>query len=833
MVRKWNSGRLWLVCSLLVLAVIAVYLPVIRLSFLAFDDDYYVTANPHVSAGLTSAGLRWAFTQAHSANWHPLTWFSHMLDCQLYGLRPAGHHLTNVLFHAANSVVLFLWLRSLTGTCWRSAFVAALFALHPLHVESVAWVAERKDVLCAFFGLLSLWAYMRYAQKSLVSSRWSAANSQQAKDHAQWTTDHGSRFTLNASSFYLFSLFLFALGLMSKPMLVTWPFVMLLLDYWPLGRMQNDERRMMNKEPDTMSASRRGHVQGSSSFLIHPSSLILLEKLPFFALSAASCVITVVAQKAGGAMVTLQTLPFWQRVINAADSYLRYLGHLFWPADLAAIYTSTNWSAVELSLAVGLLIGITLVGVWQRKRRPYLLVGWFWYLGTLVPVIGLVQVGNQTMADRYTYLPTIGVFLMVAWSSAELAGKWKSRSSWDASPKRPLPRGDGDPSRMSLPGRACLAAAAIATLSACAVVAHHQLRFWQSSESLFRHALSVDPNNFVAWTGLGYWLAEQGQAGEAEACYRAAVQIRPSFAEAWNGLGCALANSGRYAEAVTNYETAVHLSPGHIKARDNLAAALAACGRIEEAKAQCREAARVDPGAAEPHSNLAALLARQGRWEQAVTEYRLALDRDPSLLDARCGLAGALAKAGKPEEGMRELSNLLELQPTHRLARLQLGSILARQGKTDQAVAEFSELLHSNPDDAEAHYHLGLALSAQGKPREALAHYRAALKTRPEYLEALNNLAWLLATQPDPQLRDGTEAVRLSERACQLTDYKQALMLGTLGAAYAEAGRFPEAIEAAHKAKALAEQENDNEVAAMNAKLLAFYLARQPYRESR
>ena len=801
-----------LVSALLVLAVLAVYLPVIGLNFLTFDDDCYVTRNPQVVGGLTWAGLRWAFTHAHCANWHPLTWLSHMLDCQLYGLNPAGHHLTNLLFHATNAVLLFLWLRSLTAAFWRSAFVAALFALHPLHVESVAWVAERKDVLSSFFGLLTLMAYARYAKKAVVGNQWSVIGDQLSGVPASHNgplalrsrTAEDGRPTDHRLLFYLLSLFFFALGLMSKPMLVTWPCVMLLLDYWPLRRMQNEECRMKNEEAtDTHPAARSTHHV--SRFTFHVS--LLLEKLPFFGLSAASSVVTVLAQKAGGALVPLAALPLGARMLNALDGYLRYCWHLFWPADLAVIYTFTGRTAAETALAGLLVIAVTFAAIWQRKRQPYLLVGWAWYLGTLVPVIGLAQVGYQTMADRYTYLPAIGLFIVLAWGAAELTA---------TGPRR----------------RLALASAAVATLTVCALTAQTQLLYWQNPESLFRHALKATKDNYVAWSGLGYYLAEQGQPRQAEACYRAAVEINPSFAEAWNGLGYTLAAMRRHDEAIPSFETAIRLAPDHLKARDNLATTLAACGRLDEAKAQCRAASQLDAHAAEPHSNLGALLAREGKWEEAVTEFRLALERDPLLDEARCGLAGALAKQGNYEDAIRELSELLKLRPAYSPARLQLGAILALQGNVDQAISEFSESLRTNPADSAAHYHLALALSAQGKPKDALLHYRAAVKARPNFPEALNNLAWMLATQPDPQLRDGQQALDLAERACRLTEYKQAFMVGTLAAAYAEARRFPEAVAAAEKAKALAERANDKEVAAMNLKLLALYRSGQPYRDT-
>ena len=752
----------------------AVYLPAVEFNFITFDDDRYVTGNPQVQGGLTGTAVSWAFTHAYSANWHPLTWLSHMLDCQLYGLNPAGHHLTNFLFHAANTVLLFLWLRSLTGAFWRSAFVAALFALHPLHVESVAWVAERKDVLSAFFGLLSLWAYTRYAGKSEIRNL---------------TVASSSGANRRGSFYYALALLLFGLGLMSKPMLVTWPCVMLLLDYWPLGRGAEFGNRR-----DTPTPLRRW-------------AWLVLEKLPFFALSAAASVVTVLAQRAGGAMVSMESLPLGPRILNALDAYLRYLGKLLWPADLAVIYPLASRAAAGTLLAGLLVVAVTLLAFWQRRRRPYLPVGWAWYLGTLVPVIGLVQVGNQSMADRYTYLPAVGLFIILAWGAADITAAW---------PKR----------------RLALAAAATAILAACALTAQAQLRHWQNTESLFRHTLAVTTNNFVAWNNLGFCLAKQGQPREAEACYRAAVEINPDFQDSWSNLGSLLAETMRHEEAIATYETALQTHPGFIKVRNGLATALAMTGRLEEAKAQCREAARLDPGSAEARSNLGALLAREGQFDEAVVEFRLAVELDPSLAVARCGLGGALGKQGKYEEAVRELSATVKLQPTCAPARLQLGVILAMQANVDQAISAFSELLRLNPTDPEAHYHLALALSRQRKTQDALRHYRAAVKARPNFPEALNNLAWAMATHPDPQFRDGREAVRLANRACQLTGQKQAYMLGTLGAAYAEAGRFPEAVATAEQAKALAEKTNEPEVAATNGKLLELYRSKQPYRDT-
>ena len=396
------------ICLLLTLLTAAVYAPVVKQGFINFDDPDYVTGNPRVQAGLTLASIQWAFTSSYSSNWHPLTWLSHMLDCQLYSLKPAGHHITNLLFHIANSLLLFGLLHRLTGALWRSAFAAALFALHPLHVESVAWVSERKDVLSAFFFMLTLWAYVRYTEKSALSNQRSVAGSPAsgtpAADNGQRTAQHATRNTHPvsilhppSSIFYLLALSFFALGLMSKPMLVTLPFVLLLLDYWPLGRLQLST------------------INPPLSTTVRPSTLrrLVVEKTPFFGLAAISCVLTFLVQNASGAMPSLAKSPLELRLANALVAYARYLGKTFWPSKLAVFYPYSplsldSWQVVGAAL---LLLTATAAVVLIGRRGPYLLVGWLWFLGTLVPVIGLVQVGKQSWADRYTYLPHVGLFL--------------------------------------------------------------------------------------------------------------------------------------------------------------------------------------------------------------------------------------------------------------------------------------------------------------------------------------------------------------------------------------------------------------------------------------
>ena len=659
------------VCVLLALITLLVYLPVRHDSFV-YDDLEYVTQNPVVQAGLTWWGFKWAFTTMTTANWYPLTWLSHMLDCQLFGLNAGGHHLVNVLFHAANAVLLFGLLRRLTGTCWPSALIAALFAWHPLHVESVAWVAERKDVLSTFFGLLTLWAYTRYAREQ-------AARSPQPE-----TLPERHAFSLRllpSSRFYFPALFFFALGLMSKPMLVTVPFVLLLLDYWPLQRVPNYELRFSRW------------------------SRLVLEKWPFFLLAAASCVVTFVAQKHGEAVAPLEEYPLSARLGNAAVACLEYLFKSVYPVNLAVFYPLPEgmvWG--QVAGAVMVLAVITGL-VWRARRQcPYLFTGWFWYLGMLVPVIGVVQVGLQAMADRYMYLPSIGVFMGAVFGLRELAKKLRLA-----------------------PGVIILVGGIV--LAGCLWGTTRQLRCWRNSETLFRHALAVTENNYPAHNNLGAALDAEGQSAEAIRQFQAALRLAPDYADAHNNLGIALNQEGQSAEAIRQFQEAVRLKPDFSKALNNLGNAFATIGRFDE----------------------------------AIKSYRQAIQ--------------------------------------------------------------------INSNNPETFLHLGMVLDQLGRTREAVAQYREALRLNPNLLEALNNLAWALATSSDDQLRNGAEAVRLAERACELTHYSQPLIMGTLAAAYAEVGRFPEAVAAAEKAEKLAMSAGLTAVAADDRQLLELYRAGKPYHE--
>jgi protein O-mannosyl-transferase len=762
MPEKQNHNHPVLVAVLLVLAVGAVYLPVVGFEFTNYDDTYYVTRNPHVLQGLTWEGVRWAFTQGYSGNWHPITWISHMLDCQLYGLIAAGHHLTNLLLHAANSVLVFLVLRCLTGAVWRSACVAALFALHPLHVESVVWVAERKDLLSSLFGLLCLWAYARYAMGK--GRRQKAECRIEAMTAVERSPQLPSSFCLHPSSFYFLSLFFFALGLMSKPMLVTWPCVLLLLDFWPLRRIQKAEGRMENAAPSGTQHAARNTLDVS----------LLLEKIPFFVLSAVSSVVTFLVQQSWGAVVPLDHVPLTLRLLNVPVSYLRYLGNLVWPTDLAVMYPYVRGWPTGLVLGALLVLGAaTLLVLWQQNRRPYLLTGWAWFLGTLVPVIGLIQVGNQSIADRYTYLPAIGIFILAVWGAAEWVG---------AQPAR----------------RAIAAVAATVMLTVCALLAQTQALCWQTTETLFRRALAVTSRNFVAYNSLGFYYVAQNNAEAAQRAFRAALTIQPACQYSWQGLGTALIAQRKYTEAIAACQKALEADPGMASAHSTLGLALMKLGQTNDAILHYSEALRAQPQLAEAHYNLANALAGQGQFEAARTHYAASLRSDPGSADAHNNLA----------------------------------YMLAREGTLDRAESEFRSALALRPDLWQARYGLASALVREGKVLEAIEQYQAILVTKPDFVEVLNRLAWLLAVHPDPRVRNGAQAVELAERACRLTQRRQPGALRTLAAAYAEAGRFAEAVSSAQQAQRLAEAAGQMEFVRRNQPLLELLQAGQPYREA-
>ena len=517
----------WIICLVLAVGTIALYCPVLWHEFVNYDDPDYILNNPHVNAGLTWPGILWAFTHAASANWHPLTWISHMLDCQLFGTKNPGlHHMINVLFHTANSVLLFILLNYMTRAPWRSFFAAALFAWHPLRVESVAWASERKDVLSGFFWMLTLLCYARYAQSRV---------------HSPQSTVRGHRF-----AFYCLALFFFACGLMSKPMVVTLPFALLLLDFWPLQRF-----------------IARGAATAS------PLHRLLLEKLPFFALAAASCVITLSVQK--GAMWSTGSLPFSFRFANTLMAYVRYLSKIFIPKDLALIYPYPHsWPLLGVVGAGTVLVLITVIFVVQAKRFPYLPVGWFWFLGALVPVIGLVQVGVQSIADRYTYLPSIGIFVLVTWGISDLVATSARRVE------------------------TCTFAGAGA-LIACLVLTSVQLTYWRNSFSIFKHTVLVTSDNYAAYDCLGKTLQNAGQLDHAEECYAQAVQLEPDYPLAQFDLGMDLVALKDSVDASNHLATAIQLWPGNADMQYDFGVFLSRHGQPKDAAAHLKVALAIQP----------------------------------------------------------------------------------------------------------------------------------------------------------------------------------------------------------------------------------------------
>jgi Flp pilus assembly protein TadD len=598
----------WLLAGLLVLATLALYWPALQHGFVNYDDDRYVTANAQVQSGLTLANLGWALANPVADNWHPVTVWSHMLVCQLCGVNPWGHHLANVLLHAANAGLVFLWLRRLTGAVWKSLAVAALFALHPLRVESVAWVAERKDVLSGFFGLLALIGYTIYAQ-------------------AQIAKGPGRLFAFSRA--YWLALVALVLGLMSKPMLVTWPLVLLLLDYWPLGR------------------AKPGCV-----------GRLLLEKIPFFAVAAAAGIVTWLVQQRGAATEMIQNLSFAARGENALISYCRYLGKIFWPTDLAVLYPYPgNWPMLDVLLAGGFLAGLTILLIWRRRRQPFMLFGWLWFLGTLIPVIGLVQVGLQSMADRYTYLPSLGVLLAVVWGAGALT---PSGRRWTL----------------------LWAAAGGTAVAVCMVLTWKQLQYWQDGETLFRHTLAVTPNNYVAHYNLGVALDEQNRGAEAMHEYQAALQIQTNYARAHVNLGLDWDKLGEADEAMNEYQQAVRLAPDNVYARNNLGIAFFNKGRNDEAIQQFQEAVKLAPDNAGVHNSLGAALYTEGKTDEAIHEFQAALRLAPNYAEAHFNLGCLLEKRGQNDEAINQYQEAIRIKPGYLEAQERLGGILNAQDKS-------------------------------------------------------------------------------------------------------------------------------------------------------
>jgi tetratricopeptide (TPR) repeat protein len=615
----------------LVAIIVFIYASVLHYGFLSYDDPVYVSENAQVLRGLTGQGVWWAFTTGHASNWHPITWLSHMLDVQLYGMNAGRHHLSNLLFHIANALLLFLLLYRTTGVWRRSAMVAALFAAHPLHVESVAWIAERKDVLSALFWMLTMHAYVNYVRKPRLRR-------------------------------YVTVVVLFALGLMSKPMLVTLPLVLLLLDVWPLGRVRFGE--------------------GQLRIWLG----MFREKIPLFIMAAASSVVTIVAQWGAGTVQSFETAPLYQRAANALVSYVAYLGQMLWPRNLAAYYPYETLSLWQAAASASILIAVSVIVIRFFRSSPFLFVGWLWYVLTLVPVIGLIQVGGQARADRYTYIPLIGVFIIAAWGIPVVLKRWRYRG-------------------------AVLQTAACILVCALAASARSQVRYWESNLALWKRAVEVTADNYFARTDLGFALIDSGDFAAGIAQYTEALRINPDSAETHNALGTALFKQGQLDAAMEQYAMALRIRPGFAEAHSNRGIALATQGDIDEAFSEFQKALEISPDDPKIQYNFGFTLANQGKLDEAMSYYRKALEINPDYADAHFQMGNAFAGKGMLNEAVAEYTRALQIRPEYEDAHNNLGVILLRLNRYDEAIVHFKEALRINPRSTRAQENLNRALA--------------------------------------------------------------------------------------------------------------------------
>lgn len=681
MIRESNS-RSWPaagICALLVMLVFIVFGQTLGHDFVNYDDGATVYEAPRVTAGISLPGIAWAFTHSQVGHWDPLTTLSHMLDCQLYGLHPWGHHLGNVLLHAAAVVLLFVALWEMTGSMWRSGFVAAVFAIHPLRVESVAWVSERKDVLSGVFFMLILMAYLRYVRRPRSRLRY-------------WTVAA-----------------LFILGLMSKSMLVTLPFVLLLLDYWPLNRFQT--------RPDSASP---------------PSAWpLIVEKIPLLLLSILFAVAQMAADRGGLISLEKTTLP--QRLGNAVVSYAVYLRQMVWPADLAVFYPYPKGGVEpwKVAIALAVLCAVTAAVIFVRKKQPWLLVGWLWYLGMLVPVIGIVQSGDLAHADRYTYLPMIGVCIAGTWTVAEWSEKWPWRR---------------------------MAAGTVAFVILCTLLlaAYRQATYWRDNETLWTHALECTRDNSVAHNDLGNALLHDQRTDEAIAQYLDALRIDPALAEAHYNLGNALDRQGRAQDAIAQYRDALRINPAYADACYNLGNTLLRQGRSVEAAAQFRKALSIDPAYAGAHASLGNILLQQGRADDAIAEYREALRLDPALAETHNNLGSALLQQGQTDGAIAEYRQALRIDSAYAKAHNNLGTALLRQGRAGDAIVEYREAVRINPTDAPARVNLAAAYAQAGQFSDAVNTAEGAL----QLAQTQSNTALVSALQREIRLYEAATPFR-------------------------------------------------------------------------
>lgn len=737
------------VCLLLALGVLAVFGQTARFEFVDYDDRQNVYENPVVEQGLSAHGIGWSFTHPQVYNWIPLTTLSHMLDCQVFGLQPGGHHLVNVLLHAANAILLFLVLWQMTDGLWRSAFVAALFALHPLRAESVAWVSERKDVLSGFFFLLTIWAYVRHVRRPSRPG-------------------------------YIVVVLFFALGLLAKSMVATLPGVLLLLDYWPLGRMQDR----------------------------HQFFRLVREKIPLLALAAAA--IVAAALVPGLILPDAGRLAFFRRLGNAVVSYAVYLRQTVFPTGLAVPYPfpPNGQPMWKICAALFLLVAISVGVIAFWKKRPYLLAGWLWYLGMLVPVIGIIQISaDAAHADRYTYLPGIGLALAGTWAVADWSANWKQR-------------------RTMLPGLS------IVVLGAFAFCGHIQTSYWHDNLTLWRRALDCTTGSYVAEYNMGNALVKEGNLEEAVAHFQKSLEIQPDLAEPRYNLANALFNQGKFDAAIVQYRKSLEIEPKNAEALNNLGNALAMKGADEEAVAQYQKALEIQPDYSDARFDLGQVLLKHGKLDAAILQFRKIVEIKPHDAEARNDLGKALLLNGDPGGANACFETAAKLSADPAVNWCKLGDDLVQKEDWKLAIVCYQRAIEINPRSADARAGLGMAFFRKGDAKEAIDSWQHALAIFPGQIPVLNNLAWLLATTPVPSLRDGTKAVALATRASQLSGEKNPVLLHTLAVAYAASGSNGLAAGTARRALQLAVEEKNAALAATLQKEIQLYETNTPPRSA-
>jgi tetratricopeptide (TPR) repeat protein len=750
MMQKTEKSHLFLISAGLVLLIGAAFEPLRHNAFINYDDNKYITENPHIQSGITIQSIKWAFTSTQQSNWHPLTWLSHMLDIELFGLDPLGHHLHNLLLHTISTVLLFWLLYKMTGAVWCSAFVAMAFGIHPLRVESVAWAAERKDVLGALFWMLTIAAYLYYVKRGGIYR-------------------------------YLLVILCFAMGLMAKPMLVTLPIVLLLLDFWPLGRVSGNMARLV------------------------------VEKIPLLILVLASCIITYQVQQSGGS-VTLHMSPD-VLVTNALGAYTSYLGKLVWPVDLAVLYPmkgvqnphDKQWPAGYLVLAFSILLAGCALAAARHRKKPYLLTGWFWYVITLIPVIGIVRIGAHLIADRYTYLPSIGIAILVAWTMKDLSKHW--------------------------PYRKRILAAACGLLAAAMILGTRtQSAYWKDSVTLYEHTLAVTRNNYIIYNNLGCEYLGMGKLDKAKECFRTATQeINPAFADANYNMAILLGKQGQYEDAINYLRGVLSVEPDNTDANYNIALLLGKQGQYAGTIDYLYRVIQAEPANPEHYHNMIFSLIKLRRFDEAADYLNRRLQLESNKADRNTEMADILIVAKEPNAAADFLGKAMTTNPDKAAVYSKTGALLQSQNKIDEAIALYQEALRIKPDDNKIYWELASTLVKMKRYSQAVDAYRRLLQLEPNHLLTLNNLAWILATTPDSTIRNPAEAAPLALKACQMSQFKNPNYLDTLAAAYAAAGQFKEAIEAAQKAIDQAKTTGQTQLVEEVTKHLQLYQASKPY----